>query len=268
MQGPRDSYYERVRSYTSDRVAPFNAANRRCPQARATERRLLIERLELRPGLVVLDTGTGGGYLIDAFPSFALRQGTVICSDTAEHFVRSIPSPFLGVVCGMDAFALADESIDRVSNLVGLHHVERKASFFAEAYRVLKPNGLVAVADVKRSTRPAKWLNGPVDHMTDIGHNGMFVAAGEFSALLQRAGFIEIQERHETYTWGPFREWAELIDYVRDLFRLSRASRENIENEVRDFLKVRRDKDSVALEWELTYASARKTAGGAYRRPR
>ena len=257
MPRSRDSHYDRVRHYTSERVAPFNAANRRCPQARDTERRLLIERLELQPGLVVLDTGSGSGYLIEGFPSFAVRQGTVICSDTAEHFIRSVPSPLLRLVCGMDAFGLADASIDRVSNLAGLHHVERKASFFAEAYRVLKPGGLVAVADVKRDTRPAAWLNGPVDRMTDIGHDGKFVATGEFSALLDEAGFIDIQERHETYTW-PFSDWFELIDYVRDLFRLSKAARADIERDVSHFLEVRRDKDSVALAWELTYATGRK----------
>ena len=69
VSGRPDSYYERVRNYSPERVAPFNAANRRCPKARETERRLLIDRLDLRSGLVVLDTGSGGGYLIDGFPA-------------------------------------------------------------------------------------------------------------------------------------------------------------------------------------------------------
>jgi SAM-dependent methyltransferase len=252
-----DSYYERVRHYSAERVAPFNAANRRCPQAREIERRLLIDRLDLRPGLVVLDTGSGGGYLIDGFPATVLQQATIICTDTAEYFVSSIPTPFLRVVCGMDALTLADQTADRVSNLAGLHHVERKAAFFAESYRILKPGGLVAVADVKLGTRPATWLNGPVDRMTDIGHQGMFVEAGEFSALLRNAGFSDVEERHEVYKW-TFNCWVELVDFTRDLFRLTKASREEIEHAILDYLIVWRDGNSAAFEWELTYASGRK----------
>jgi len=255
----RDSYYARVRHYSAERVAPFNAANQRCPQARETERRLLIDRLDLHPEMVILDTGAGGGYLVNGFPPFALKTGTIICTDTAEHFIRSIPTPFLGLVCGMDAIALADQTVDRVSNLAGLHHVEHKADFFAEAYRVLKPYGLVAVADVKRNTKPAAWLNGPVDRMTDIGHNGMFVEEGDFSNLLQTAGFTDVREQHEIYMW-PFADWSELILFVRDLFRLSRASLYEIEIALPQFLTVSKEGSSVTLEWELTYATGRRPA--------
>lgn len=252
-----DTYYERVRHYSPERVAPFNAANRRCPKARETERRLLIDRLDLRSGLVVLDTGSGGGYLIDGFPATALLDATIICSDTAEHFIRSIPPPFQRLVCGMDNLTLADQTVDRVCNLAGLHHVERKADFFGESYRVLKPGGLVAVADVKVGTRPAAWLNGPVDCMTDIGHKGMFVEAGEFSKLLREAGFSDVEERHETYTWS-FDSWVELVDFTRDLFRLTRASRDEIQAAILNHLRASQDAGSAAFEWELTYATGRK----------
>src|SRR3712207_3096631 len=117
MQDERDSYYDRVRHYSAERVAPFNIANRRSPQARATERQLLIDRLDLQPGMVILDTGSGGGYLVDGFPQFAVETGTIICTDTAEHFIRTIPQPFIPLVCGMDAIGLAHASADRISNL-------------------------------------------------------------------------------------------------------------------------------------------------------
>ena len=252
-----DTYYERVRHYSPERVAPFNAANRRCPKARETERRLLIDRLDLRSGLVVLDTGSGGGYLIDGFPATALQNATIICSDTAEHFIRSIPRRFQRLVCGMDSLTVGDQTVDRVCNLAGLHHVERKADFFAESFRVLKSGGLVAVADVKVGTRPAAWLNGPVDRMTDIGHKGMFVEAGEFSRLLAEAGFSNVEERHEVYNWS-FDGWVNLVDFVRDLFRLTKASRDEIEAAILDHLHVSQDAESAAFEWELTYATGRK----------
>ena len=216
MQDESDSYYERVTHYSPERIAPFNTANKRSPQARETERRLLIDRLDLSPGLTVVDTGAGGGYLVDGFPHDVVVSGMVICTDTAEHFIATIPAPFVPVVCGMDSFPLPDDSVDRVCNLAGLHHVQHKDRFFTEAARVLKPGGRIAVADVRKGTKPATWLNGPVDRFTDIGHDGMFVEAGDFSAMLAAAGFVEIEETHEIYC--AFDQLAEVSSALQERF--------------------------------------------------
>ncbi|MFQ6547706.1 class I SAM-dependent methyltransferase [Aestuariibius sp. 2305UL40-4] len=256
MVNSPDSYHERVKDYSPDRIAPFNSANKRSPQARKIEQQLLIQRLDLRPGQRVLDTGSGGGYLVDGFPKSLRDTGTIICSDASEHFIATVPKPFLPIVCGMDAFPLSRDSMDRVCNLAGLHHVEYKDRFFREAARVLKSGGLIAVADVRSGTRPARWLNGPVDRFTDIGHDGMFVAEGEFSALLEKAGFSEIEEKHEIYPWS-FEGWEELVDFCRDLFRLAKATREDIEAALEECLVITRDREAVTLEWELTYATGR-----------
>jgi len=69
---------------------------------------------------------------------------------------------------------IGNNSVDRVLSLAGLHHLtaKQKQQFFFEAHRVLRPGGLIVVADVMQGyVKPARSLAAclPACCLTPVG---------------------------------------------------------------------------------------------------
>ena len=254
---PLDRFDDRAATYTPERVGRFNEANRAYPEARDAERRLLLDRLRLAPGLTLCDAGAGGGYLVEAALEQIADPGCITCVENSQSFLDTIDPKFNRVLSSLSRIDLPDESVDRVSNLAGLHHQEHKDAFFREAFRILKPGGRVAVADVLADSPQDRFLNIAVDRYTPIGHDGMFVHPGEFSAMLGDAGFVNVEEEVMTYNWDlPDREI--LVSYCKTLFRMDKASREQVAESIDRYLAVTDSETGAHLEWSLVHAAADK----------
>lgn len=252
-----DRFDLRARRYTSERVGLYNQANHFLPQARETERNLLIQRLRLRPGQAVCDVAAGGGYLAEGIRDWLAGEVEIFCVENSTAFAATLGGEFHPVVSPLGAIALPDASMDRVACLAGLHHLERKADFFREALRLLKPGGILGVADVLDGTPPARFLNGPVDRYSDLGHDGMFFEPGQLTALMSGAGFEVLEETAETFFWR-FADEDQMTTFCRSLFRMVKADPDEIRREIHRLLPVAVDDRGVALGWSLVYATARK----------
>jgi arsenite methyltransferase len=152
---------------------------------------------ELAPGEVVLDLGSGGG--IDVLLS-ARRVGPsgkaygLDMTDEMLDLARTHQAE-AGITNAefleghMEAVPLPDGSIDVVlSNCVIALAVD-KARVFAEAFRVLRPGGRLAIADVvAEDQRPPEQASDPDSWVACI--SGAMTQA-QYLSVLAEAGFIE-----------------------------------------------------------------------------
>ena len=116
----------------------------------AGHQRLTISKLELRPGMVVIDVGCGvGGPMRRVVREAGVRVVGVNSSEIQldkakassadagfDHMVDYVHCSF------MDMSAIEDNSFDRGYAIESTCHAPDKAGAFAEIYRVLKPGAL------------------------------------------------------------------------------------------------------------------------------
>ena len=154
---------------------------------------------ELRPGEVVLDLGSGGG--IDVLLS-ARRVGPagkaygVDMTDEMLELARRNQRE-MGVVNAeflkgeIEDLPLPDRSVDVVISNCVINLSTDKARVLREAYRVIRPGGRFAVADILVQGRLPDALKSDME-----AWSGCLAGAlheDDYRALLAAAGFIEVE---------------------------------------------------------------------------
>lgn len=100
---------------------------------------LLLDVLQPEPGKLYLDVGCGEGRVMRTAES---RRSSVVGLDLSYELVRRAGS---GVVAHLTRMPIRDNSFDGVYSVLTLEHVADHRSFFAEAARVTKPAGVLAL---------------------------------------------------------------------------------------------------------------------------
>jgi len=239
------------------RGGDYNRAGAACPDARAIERQLLIDRLRLRGDEIICDAPAGGGYLADGIAETPGSHGRIICVEPSAAFAAGINPRHETHIAPLERLPLTDASIDRAGSLAGLHHLEAPQRFFHETHRVLRSSGVFAVADVREGSPPAVFLNDAVHRLTETGHDGRFFREGRFAEMLATCGFVDIEERCETCPWR-FPDVDTMTRYCRTLFGMYNADEAAVRREIDAALDVRETDGGVELQWSLLYASGVK----------
>ena len=141
-----------MREYTVPSPVAYLDGAAATSQGRDYKRRLL-EALDPRPGLVVLDVGCGPATDLGALADAVGQQGRVIGIDNDPVMVdlatgRTRDRPTIEVRIGdAHALPLPDRSVDRARADRVLQHLEDPRRALAEFHRVLRAGGMVGLAE-------------------------------------------------------------------------------------------------------------------------
>ena len=243
-------------SYTdifTQRGAQYQAAMTGWPEARDAEFRQIVQDAQLAPNLVVYDAPSGGGYLA-RYVHLPLHLVEV---ETTAGFKGEQAADASRLLCtSLDAIPLGTASADRIISLAGLHHTYPRALIYQEFARLLRPGGLLAMADVDQGSFCDGFLNEFVNRYCPSGHRGRFFDA-ELPARLEASGLLVQDDRRVSLHWR-FASTADMADFCRLLFGLDLADRETTLAGIRNYLGYEKQGDHVLMNWELRYVQALK----------
>lgn len=177
----------------------------------------------LKSGETVLDLGSGGGF--DCF--LAARQvgnsGHVIGVDMTPEMVSKARDNAdkgnyrnvefrLGEI---ESLPVADSTVDVIMSNCVINLSPDKPRVFAEAYRVLKPEGRLAISDIVAIAKLPDDIRGNMALYTGCMAGASLTS--EIEAMLRVAGFAQVRIVPKDESLSFIRDWAPgmpITDYV------------------------------------------------------
>jgi arsenite methyltransferase len=167
----------------------------------------------IQPGETVLDLGSGAGFDCFLAARQAGRLGRVIGVDMTAAMVtrarenaRKVHADNVEFRLGeIEHMPVENGAVDVILSNCVINLSPDKASVFREAFRVLKPGGRLAIADVVATTAMPKELAEKMEALTGCVSGASRV--DDLVRLLESAGFAEVRVTVKPESRAFIRDW-------------------------------------------------------------
>lgn len=109
----------------------------------------LLDMMNPPPGAVVVDAGCGVGAVAEGMAQYRADLRFILVNSNVEQLAQC-PSDMERHLCSFDAMPLGDASADVVMFHFSICHAENWSAAAREAWRVLKPGGVLFINDLQR----------------------------------------------------------------------------------------------------------------------
>jgi cyclopropane fatty-acyl-phospholipid synthase-like methyltransferase len=164
---------------------------------------LLAEAADIQEGDVVVDAGCGFGdqdLRIARTRRPARVHGVNVTALQIEHARTHNADPRIEYhVCSATELPFESGSVDRVVSLEAAFHFDTRETFLAEAYRVLRPGGRIAVIDLvpleKEGEVKTGGLRGAMERWASQIPGANVYGVTRYGEILRSIGFVDCRLR-------------------------------------------------------------------------
>jgi len=181
------------------------------PHAKGASLERLVELTKPQQSWRALDVATGGGHVAYTFAPHVERMWATDITQEMLDMVKG-EAQKRGLANVRTAYAKAealpfeDASFDLVTCRIAPHHFDSIPEFLGEVFRVLKPNGILAVVDNVVPTGSVGDYVNAFERFRDPSHLRAWTLE-EWRAALAKAGFT-IAHEEQLYKQMEFKSWA------------------------------------------------------------
>jgi ubiquinone/menaquinone biosynthesis C-methylase UbiE len=242
----------------------------------------LVADARLRPGMSVLDLGSGTGYPALLAAQTVGPSGRVVGMDLADQMLASARRKAAALGLSHATFRTGDvtslpfdsASFDAVTSRFCLMFLPEIPQAAAEIRRVLRPGGWIAAAVWSAPEKnPSIGLSiGAIKQVIELpppdpSAPGIFrlAKAGDLAGILQQAGFADIAEQEFLGEWSYssveeyYTSLMEIAAPVQNLMaKLSETQREDVKRRILGAASDYRRGERVTFPMAVRFVAARK----------
>ena len=158
---------------------------------------LLVEQVDVRPGMTVLDVGCGTGTLLRRLSDKAPMHGYGI--DIEKEMIAEAQKKCPDMVIQLSSCEntpFSDDQFDVITACLAYHHFADKQGFAKEAARILKRGGSLYIAEPRFPRLVRKAINSLIKQLHIVGYLG---SPQEIYDTFRGEGFVMVGVYRDGY---------------------------------------------------------------------